>query len=100
MAARFEGYTGGGSKEDVDGLLSSGDVGHFDDDGLLFIDGREDDMIVSGGENVFPAEVEELLAAHPDIVEAAVVGVPDERYGQVLTATSCAGPAPGSPRTT
>ncbi len=82
----FEGYTGGGGKEVVDGLLSTGDVGHFDAAGLLFVDGRDDEMIVSGGENVFPAEVEELLAAHPDIVDAAVVGVPDDRYGQVLTA--------------
>ena len=63
--AAFEGYTGGGGKEVIDGLLSSGDLGHFDAAGRLFIDGRDDDMIVSGGENVFPAEVEDLLAAHP-----------------------------------
>jgi fatty-acyl-CoA synthase len=84
--ARFDGYTGGGGKEQIDGLLSSGDLGHFDADGRLFIDGRDDDMIVSGGENVFPAEVEELLAAHPAIIEAAVIGVPDEQFGQRLTA--------------
>ena len=60
----FEGYTGGGGKEVVDGLLCSGDVGHFDSDGRLFIDGRDDEMIVSGGENVFPREVEDLLADH------------------------------------
>jgi fatty-acyl-CoA synthase len=82
----FEGYTGGGAKEVVDGLLATGDVGHFDASGLLFVEGREDEMIVSGGENVFPAEVEALLAAHPDIVDAAVVGVPDDRYGHVLAA--------------
>ena len=58
----FEGYTGGGGKDDYEGLLSSGDVGHFDDEGRLFIDGRDDEMIVSGGENVFPREVEDLLA--------------------------------------
>ena len=58
---QFEGYTGGGSKDVIDGLMSSGDVGHFDDAGRLFVDGRDDDMIVSGGENVFPAEVEDLL---------------------------------------
>ena len=58
----FEGYTGGGGKEAIDGLLSSGDVGHFDAAGRLFIDGRDDEMIVSGGENVFPREVEDLLA--------------------------------------
>jgi fatty-acyl-CoA synthase len=84
--ARFDGYTGGGGKEQIDGLLSSGDLGHFDVDGRLFIDGRDDDMIVSGGENVFPAEVEELLGTHPAILEAAVVGVPDEQFGQRLKA--------------
>jgi acyl-CoA synthetase (AMP-forming)/AMP-acid ligase II len=82
----FEGYTGGGSKDVVDGLMATGDVGHFDDDGRLFVDGRDDEMIVSGGENVFPAEVEELLAAHRDVVEAAVVGVPDPEWGQRLEA--------------
>ncbi len=51
----FEGYTGGGGKEVIGDLLSSGDVGHFDSEGRLFIDGRDDEMIVSGGENVFPA---------------------------------------------
>jgi fatty-acyl-CoA synthase len=84
--ARFDGYTGGGGKEEVDGLLSSGDLGHFDAEGRLFIDGRDDDMIVSGGENVFPAEVEELLKTHPAILEAAVTGVPDEQFGQRLKA--------------
>jgi fatty-acyl-CoA synthase len=83
---KFEGYTGGGSKDEIDGLLSSGDVGHFDKDGLLFIDGRDDDMIVSGGENVFPAEVENLLLEHPDITDAAVVGVKDEDFGARLKA--------------
>jgi fatty-acyl-CoA synthase len=83
---QFEGYTGGGSKEVVSGLMSTGDVGHFDDDGRLFVDGRDDDMIVSGGENVFPAEVEELLASHDSVTEAAVVGVDDEKYGKRLRA--------------
>jgi acyl-CoA synthetase (AMP-forming)/AMP-acid ligase II len=83
---KFEGYTGGGGKDEIDGLLSSGDVGHFDDAGRLFVDGRDDDMIVSGGENVFPAEVEDLLAAHEAIVEAAVFGVDDEHFGQRLKA--------------
>jgi len=82
----FEGYTGGGHKEQLDGLLSSGDVGHVDERGLLFIDGRDDDMIVSGGENVFPAEVEDLLGGHEAIEEAAVIGVPDDRFGQRLRA--------------
>jgi fatty-acyl-CoA synthase len=82
----FEGYTGGGTKDEIDGLMSSGDVGHFDEDGRLFIDGRDDEMIVSGGENVFPREVEDLLADHPKIDEAAVVGVDDEDFGQRLAA--------------
>ncbi|MFF0149513.1 fatty-acyl-CoA synthase [Amycolatopsis sulphurea] len=82
----FNGYTDGRNKEVIDGLLSSGDVGHFDADGLLFIDGRDDEMIVSGGENVFPVEVENLLVAHEEVVEAAVIGVPDEDFGQRLKA--------------
>jgi acyl-CoA synthetase (AMP-forming)/AMP-acid ligase II len=82
----FEGYTGGGGKEVIDGLLSSGDVGHIDSAGRLFIDGRDDEMIVSGGENVFPREVEDLLADHEAVVEAAVIGVEDEEYGQRLKA--------------
>jgi fatty-acyl-CoA synthase len=82
----FEGYTGGGGKEVVDGLLSSGDVGHIDSEGRLFIDGRDDEMIVSGGENVFPREVEDLLADHEAVVEAAVIGVEDEEFGQRLKA--------------
>jgi fatty-acyl-CoA synthase len=82
----FEGYTGGGNKEAIDGLLSSGDVGHFDADGRLFIDGRDDEMIVSGGENVFPREVEDLLADHESVVEVAVIGVEDEEFGQRLKA--------------
>jgi fatty-acyl-CoA synthase len=81
---QFEGYTGGGNKEIIDGLMSSGDVGHFDDDDLLYVDGRDDDMIISGGENVFPREVEDLLADHDDVVEAAVIGVPDDAFGQRL----------------
>ncbi len=82
----FDGYTGGGGKEVVDGLMSTGDVGHLDDAGRLFVDGRDDEMIVSGGENVFPREVEDLLADHPEIEEAAVVGVPDAKFGQRLRA--------------
>jgi len=83
---QFEGYTGGGGKDVVDGLLSSGDVGHFDEAGRLFVDGRDDDMIVSGGENVFPAEVEDLLSAHEAVAEVAVFGVDDEKFGQRLKA--------------
>jgi acyl-CoA synthetase (AMP-forming)/AMP-acid ligase II len=82
----FEGYTGGGGKEAIGGLLCSGDVGHFDAAGRLFIDGRDDEMIVSGGENVFPREVEDLLADHEAVVEVAVIGVEDDEYGQRLKA--------------
>jgi fatty-acyl-CoA synthase len=84
--SQFEGYTGGDNKAMLEGLMASGDVGHFDSDGRLFIDGRDDEMIISGGENVFPAEVEELLGAHDDIQEAAAVGVEDEKFGQRLNA--------------
>jgi fatty-acyl-CoA synthase len=82
----FEGYTGGGGKDEYKGLLSSGDIGHFDEQGRLFIDGRDDEMIVSGGENVFPREVEDLLAGHDKIDEVAVIGVDDEDFGQRLKA--------------
>ena len=83
----FGGYSGGGGhKEIVDGLLSTGDVGHFDEHGLLFVDGRDDDMIVSGGENVFPAEIENLLVSRPDVSDAAVIGVADPDFGQRLRA--------------
>ena len=82
----FEGYTGGGGKEEIDGLLSSGDVGYFDDEGRLFVAGRDDDMIVSGGENVFPREVEDLLSEHDAVGEVAVIGVDDEKFGQRLKA--------------
>jgi acyl-CoA synthetase (AMP-forming)/AMP-acid ligase II len=82
----FEGYTGGGGKDTYEGLLSSGDVGHFDEAGRLFIDGRDDEMIVSGGENVFPREVEDLLAGHNSVKEVAVIGVDDDEFGQRLKA--------------
>ena len=82
----FEGYTGGGNKEIVDGLMSTGDVGHLDREGRLFVEGRDDEMIVSGGENVFPAEVEDLLAKHDAVREVAVIGVDDEKFGQRLKA--------------
>ena len=83
---QFTGYTGGGGKRIVGGLMDSGDLGHVDRHGRLFVDGRADDMIVSGGENVFPAEVEQLLAGHRGVSEAAVIGVPDPELGQRLRA--------------
>ncbi|QIK76058.1 AMP-binding protein [Nocardioides piscis] len=82
----FEGYTGGGTKAMVDGLMSSGDVGRFDENGRLFVDGRDDEMIVSGGENVFPKEIEDCLVSHPAVVEAAAVGIDDDEYGKRLRA--------------
>jgi acyl-CoA synthetase (AMP-forming)/AMP-acid ligase II len=82
----FEGYTGGGSKEVINGLMATGDVGHFDGGGRLHVDGRDDDMIVSGGENVFPAEVEDLLSGHEAVADVAVFGVDDEKFGQRLKA--------------
>ncbi len=82
----FSGYTDGGTKEVVDGFMSTGDVGHFDAAGRLYVDGRDDEMIVSGGENVFPSEVEDLLHRLPGVADVAVVGVRDEEFGQRLKA--------------
>ena len=90
----FDGYTDGQTKAIIDGFMETGDVGHFDSNGLLFVDGRDDDMIVSGGENVFPSEVEDVIARHPDVREVAVVGVPDDEWGQRLKAFVV--PRPGS----
>jgi acyl-CoA synthetase (AMP-forming)/AMP-acid ligase II len=83
--ALFEGYTAGGSRETVDGLMATGDVGRIDD-GLLFVEGRDDDMIVSGGENVYPLEIEDCLARHDDIADIAAIGVDDAEFGQRLRA--------------
>ena len=80
------GYTGGEAKAVIDGFTSTGDMGYFDDSGRLYIVGREDDMIVSGGENVYPRALENALAEHPDVAETAVVGVPDEQFGRRLAA--------------
>lgn len=82
----FKGYTGGGGKEIIDGMLSSGDVGYFDEHGLLYVSGRDDEMIVSGGENVFPAEVEDLISGHPEVIEATALGVEDKEWGHRLKA--------------
>ncbi|MBA2793481.1 MAG: acyl-CoA synthetase [Thermoleophilaceae bacterium] len=82
----FEGYTGGGSKDFIDGLMATGDVGRMDDAGRLFVEGRDDEMIVSGGENLFPQEVEDLIARHSDVAEVAAIGVEDEKFGQRLRA--------------
>jgi acyl-CoA synthetase (AMP-forming)/AMP-acid ligase II len=83
---QFEGYTGGGHKEIVDGLMSTGDVGRFDEDGRLYVEGRDDEMIVSGGENVFPKEVEDCIAKLDGVAEVAAIGVDDDDYGKRLRA--------------
>lgn len=93
--APFSGYTDGRSKQIIDGYMSSGDMGHFDDNGLLFVDGRDDDMIVSGGENVFPQEVENLLEERADVAEVAVVGVDDVEFGKRLRAFIVSEPGAG-----
>jgi acyl-CoA synthetase (AMP-forming)/AMP-acid ligase II/carbon monoxide dehydrogenase subunit G len=82
----FEGYTGGGSKDVIGNLMATGDVGRFDDGGRMFVEGRDDEMIVSGGENVFPKEVEDLLSRHAAVSDVAAVGVDDEDFGQRLRA--------------
>lgn len=85
-AQGFSGYSSGHDKQRVAGLIDSGDLGRFDAAGRLFVVGRSDDMIVSGGENVYPQVVENVLAAHPDVSDVAVMGVDDEEYGQRLVA--------------
>ena len=89
----FEGYTGGGNKEVVDGLMATGDVGRLGTDGRLYVEGRDDEMIVSGGENVFPKEVEDCLSRHEAVVEAAAIGVDDDDYGTRLRAFVVVGEA-------
>ncbi len=82
----FGGYTDGNSKNFVDGLMSTGDLGHFDEDGRLFVSGRDDDMVISGGENVFPRELEDALIGHDDISDVVVTGIDDKDWGQALAA--------------
>lgn len=96
-ALDYNGYTpdanaSRSAKRVIDGHVDTGDMGYFDADGRLYIAGRADDMIVSGGENVFPGEVEDRLAAHPMLAEAVVVGTPDDEFGQVLRAFVVAAP--------
>jgi acyl-CoA synthetase (AMP-forming)/AMP-acid ligase II len=83
----FDGYTDGDpGRKWRDGLIATGDIGHLTSDGLLHVDGREDDMVISGGENIYPAAVENVIAELPQVREVAVVGVPDREYGQRLAA--------------
>jgi acyl-CoA synthetase (AMP-forming)/AMP-acid ligase II len=83
-ASHFDSYTSGKTKEFHDGYMASGDLGYFDESGRLFVVGRDDEMIVSGGENVYPIEVENALLTHPQVVEASVLGVEDDKFGQRL----------------
>ena len=82
----FDGYTSSDTKAFSDGHMVSGDVGRFDENGLLFVVGRDDEMIVSGGENVYPLEVEQAIDALDEVLEVAVTGVDDDRFGQRLVA--------------
>ncbi|WP_232680298.1 AMP-binding protein [Nocardioides sp. R-C-SC26] len=90
----FEGYTTGATKDFLGDYMVSGDVGRLDEAGRLYVVGRDDDMIVSGGENVYPIEVEKTLGAHPDVREVVVIGVDDEAFGQRLAAYVV--PVPGT----
>jgi acyl-CoA synthetase (AMP-forming)/AMP-acid ligase II len=85
-SSQFDGYTSGTTKDFHDGYMSSGDVGYLDSAGRLFVVGRDDEMIVSGGENVYPIEVEKTLTTHTDVAEASVIGVEDADYGERLVA--------------
>ncbi|WP_046301670.1 acyl-CoA ligase FadD12 [Mycobacterium sp. UM_Kg27] len=85
-SSQFDGYTGGDSKLFHDGFMASGDLGYFDSTGRLFVVGRDDEMIVSGGENVYPIETEKALIKHGAVAEAAVIGVDDADFGQRLAA--------------
>ena len=91
----FRGYTSGDDKARVDGLVAIGDRGWFDDQHRLFIASRDDDMVITGGENVYPITVEQVLHAHPEVADVAVVGRPDPTFGEILVAHVV--PVPGSP---
>ncbi|MGH8827193.1 MAG: AMP-binding enzyme, partial [Jiangellaceae bacterium] len=82
----FDGYTSGGVRPRLGGLIDTGDLGYRDDGGLFYVVGRADEMIVTGGENVFPAEIEDVLLSHPGVADARVDGVPDDEYGARLVA--------------
>lgn len=83
---QVSGEYAGGSVLDADGWFPTKDRGWVDDDGYLFIEGRADDTIIRGGENIAPAEIEDVLARHPDVADVVVVGVPDDEWGQRIAA--------------
>jgi acyl-CoA synthetase (AMP-forming)/AMP-acid ligase II len=79
-------YAGLGSAVDARGFFFTRDQGRLDDEGYLFVEGRMDDTIIRGAENIAPAEIEDVLLRHPDVTDAVVVGVPDEEWGQRIEA--------------
>ena len=83
---QFAGYTDGTSRDRIGTLMATGDLGYLDADGRLIVGGRGNDLIVTGGENVFPSQIEELLELHPMVNQAAAIGVHDDEYGQVVAA--------------
>ena len=89
---QFDGYTDGTSRTRVGSLMATGDLGYLDLFGRLFVDGRENDLIVTCGENVFPSQIEEILKQHPLVRQAAVVGSPDDEFGQRIAAFVVAEP--------
>src|SRR5690606_30799155 len=76
----------GGGAAALDGFVSVGDLGHLDRDGYLYIDARTHDMVIAGGVNIYPCEIEDVLHSHPQVLEAAVVGIPDDEWGESLKA--------------
>jgi long-chain acyl-CoA synthetase len=93
MAGYWANHDATASVLDTDGWFHTGDAGYVDADGYLYLHDRLKDMIVTGGENVYPAEVENVLARHPDVADVAVVGVPDEQWGEAVMAVVV--PRPG-----
>ena len=82
----FEGYSSGEETKEIDGYLSIGDMGYLDEEGRVYVEGRGDDMVVIGGENVYPAEIEEVIDGIEGVEDVAVVGMKDDEYGEVLAA--------------
>jgi acyl-CoA synthetase (AMP-forming)/AMP-acid ligase II len=96
MSCYFENPAATAETVDADGWLRTGDAGSVDEDGFLYLHDRVKDMIISGGENIYPAEVENVIFGHPAVAEVAVIGVPDEKWGEVVKAVIV--PVAGAPR--